>query len=258
VQSTTVLLMAIEGELERPDRAIFADTQWEPQAVYTHLAWLEGVAQAHQLPVYRVTSGDIRARILAQVPGKRIANPPLFIKNADGTKGMLRRGCTKSFKVEPITQKIRELLGVAKGRQVPTGMRVEQWFGISLDEAHRMRTAHVPWIVNVYPLIDRRMTRQDCLRWLDRHGYPTQPKSACIGCPYHNDEMWRQIRTADPAAWTEAVAFDAAIRRGLRGMRGEAYLHRARVPLDQVDLSSRTDHVQLNQFGNECEGLCGV
>jgi len=39
--------MAIEGELERPDCAIFADTQWEPQAVYTHLAWLEGVAQAH-------------------------------------------------------------------------------------------------------------------------------------------------------------------------------------------------------------------
>lgn len=30
VQSTTLLLLAERGELERPDRAIFADTGWEP------------------------------------------------------------------------------------------------------------------------------------------------------------------------------------------------------------------------------------
>ena len=41
VQSTTVALMAAHGEIgPLPDCAIFADTGWEPQAVYDHFAWL--------------------------------------------------------------------------------------------------------------------------------------------------------------------------------------------------------------------------
>lgn len=41
VQSTTLALMAAHGEIgPMPDCAIFADTGWEPQAVYDHLAWL--------------------------------------------------------------------------------------------------------------------------------------------------------------------------------------------------------------------------
>ena len=42
VQSTVMALMAAEGEITpMPDCAIFADTQFEPESVYTHLDWLE-------------------------------------------------------------------------------------------------------------------------------------------------------------------------------------------------------------------------
>ncbi len=38
VQSTTMALMAAHGEIApMPDCAIFADTGWEPKAVYEHL-----------------------------------------------------------------------------------------------------------------------------------------------------------------------------------------------------------------------------
>ncbi len=41
VQSTTLALMAAHGEVgPMPDCAVFADTGWEPRAVYDHLAWL--------------------------------------------------------------------------------------------------------------------------------------------------------------------------------------------------------------------------
>jgi hypothetical protein len=41
VQSTTMALMAAHGETTpMPDCAIFADTGWEPKAVYGHLRWL--------------------------------------------------------------------------------------------------------------------------------------------------------------------------------------------------------------------------
>lgn len=41
VQSTTIALLAAHGEIgPMPDCAIFADTGWEPRAVYDHLEWL--------------------------------------------------------------------------------------------------------------------------------------------------------------------------------------------------------------------------
>ena len=39
-------------------------------------------------------------------------------------------------------------------------------------------------------------------------------------------------------------------------MRGQEFMHRSRVPLDEVDLS--VDDRQADMFGNECAGVCGV
>jgi 3'-phosphoadenosine 5'-phosphosulfate sulfotransferase (PAPS reductase)/FAD synthetase len=36
VQSSTLLLMACKGIIEKPNLAIFADTGWESQATYMH------------------------------------------------------------------------------------------------------------------------------------------------------------------------------------------------------------------------------
>ncbi|SES41233.1 hypothetical protein SAMN03159406_04141 [Rhizobium sp. NFR03] len=66
------------------------------------------------------------------------------------------------------------------------------------------------------------------------------------------------MRDEDPEAWLDAVAVDRAIRTGLRGIRGEVYLHRSAVPLDEADLSTAADRGQLDLLPNECEGLCGV
>lgn len=84
------------------------------------------------------------------------------------------------------------------------------------------------------------------------------PKSACIGCPYHGDAHWRQMRAEDPDAWADAVAIDRLIRTGFRNLRGEVYLHRSCVPLDEADLDTPEDRGQLDLFGNECEGMCGL
>ena len=54
-----------------------------------------------------------------------------------------------------------------------------------------------------------------------------------------------------------AVAVDAAIR-SIPAQKEPWFIHRDRVPLDQVDLSTAEDRGQLNMFNNECEGMCGV
>jgi len=260
VQSTTLALMAAHGEIgPMPDCAIFADTGWEPRAVREHLAWLMS-PNVLPFPVHIVSAGDIRADLLRAGAGERWASIPAFTRTAKRGRievGIIGRQCTKDYKIVPIRRKVRALAGLTR-RRSPDHAIVEQWIGISLDELMRMKPSFEAWQVNRWPLIEQRMSRHDCLRWLERHDHTIPPKSACVGCPVHSDMPWREIRDHDPEAWGEAVVVDRAIRTGLRGIRGEVYLHRSAVPLDQADLSTPADRGQLDLWGNECEGMCGV
>jgi hypothetical protein len=258
VQSTTMALMAAHGEIgPMPDCAIFADTGWEPQGVYDHLDWLE---KQLPFPTYRVSVGNIRDDHIAglNTTGQCFASIPMFTANG----GMGRRQCTAEYKVAPIRKKQRELLNVQPRKRVPKDTIVEQWLGISTDEAGRIKPSRDKWQINHWPLIDADMSRQDCIKWFDAK-FPGRQlsKSACIGCPFHNNNNWRDLRDNDPASWQDAVEFDKAIRHNgskLVGMKEQQFLHRACVPLDEVDLSTAEDRGQLNFFINECEGMCGV
>ena len=286
VQSTTLALMAAHGEIgPMPDCAIFADTGWEPKAVYAHLQWLTST-DVLPFPVHIVAAGNIRGDLVACAQGERAASIPAFTRNVTpagtavpvldedehgelievGTRilptervdiGMIRRQCTGEYKIVPIRRKVRELAGLTR-RRSPDFPVVEQWIGISLDEVIRLKPSLEAWQINRWPLIERQMTRHDCLAWLDRHGYPIPPRSACIGCPFHSDRAWRHLRDTDREGWDDAVALDRAIRGGLRGIEGEMFLHRSAVPLDEADLCTDADRGQFDLWPNECEGLCGV
>jgi hypothetical protein len=187
-QSSRVLLAACRGELPRFDVAVFADTQWEPKAVYANVAFLAGEAAKAGIPLVVRTRGDLRAdaiefrRARRSADGKRFASIPTFIRNLDGSQGRVKRQCTREYKIEVVEEYIRrELLGLAKGRRVPKGVTVRQWFGISDDEASRATFPGIfkerelaigtdlfgkpatvkvkkwfpaPWKVHVYPLLN--------------------------------------------------------------------------------------------------------
>ncbi len=261
-QSSTVALQAAAGEITpMPVAAIFADTGWEPAQVYTWLDWLE---QQLPFPVHRVSAGNIRkdqvkARVRGTaVNGERFASLPLYTMLEGALReGKVRRQCTNEYKIEPISKKVRELLGLKFRQRAPKDVRVVQWIGISRDEAQRMKPSRERYILHRWPLIEAGMTRQDCVRWIeDRYGR-TPPRSSCIGCPFHSDMEWREMRDHRPDEWADAVEFDHAIRKA-GGPRGDTFLHRSCKPLDQVDLSNAEDHGQMDLFGNDCTGMCGV
>jgi hypothetical protein len=258
VQSSVMALMAARGEIEpMPDCAIFADTQWEPAQIYEHLNWLE---KELPFPIYRVSHDNIRDMALGTLVGKRSSSIPVFIATSDG--GQAWRQCTKDFKVAPIQAKVREQLGYGKGKRLPKDTQTECWMGISRDEVTRVKDSNLQWVVNRWPLIEKMMTRYDCQLWFEKN-YPdrTLSRSACIGCPYRSDDSWRQMRDKDNASWADAVDFDRALRSGDReafGMNHPVFLHRSLMPLDEVDLSTEQDRGQLDMFGAECEGMCGV
>lgn len=173
VQSTTLALLAAHGEIgPMPDCAIFADTGWEPQGVYDHLAWLMS-PNVPPFPVHVVSAGNIREQLVEAGNGKRWASIPAFAKTVtpagaevpvfdedeDGemieiatrrtttetvSVGMIRRQCTTDFKVVPIRRKIRELAGLTRKRS-PLLPVVESWIGISTDEIIRAKPSFETW-----------------------------------------------------------------------------------------------------------------
>jgi hypothetical protein len=243
-----------------PDAAIFADTQWEPAAVYQQLEWLRAPGRL-PFPVVVVTAGSIRTSILTRrnTTGGQYAAIPWYTQNPDGSRGMGRRQCTSEYKLGPIAKAIRALLGVNGTAYIRKGS-VEVWIGISIDEASRMKPAKQKFLVNRWPLVERYVNRESCLTWLRSRGYPEPPKSACIGCPFHNDQVWIDMKRDRPDEWADAVVMDAALRQGnARGMRGTEYMHDLCVPLpDAIASVEAKRREQPNLFENECTGICGV
>ena len=154
VQSTVMALMAAREELTpMPDAAIFADTGWEPLAIYTHLNWLSCQLP---FPVYHVSAGNLRDDHIKGLnsTGQRFASMPLFTSSG----GMGRRQCTNEYKIEPITQKIRRLLGLEKGQRGPKEVATKQWIGISTDEASRMKSHQSKYIENIFSSSEKSIT----------------------------------------------------------------------------------------------------
>ena len=261
VQSSCLALLAERGEygLTKPDFAIFADTGWEPPAVYRHLNWLESQLS---FEVVRVNNGNIRDNLLrGRMPdGSRFLGIPAFLSNRDGSSGILRRQCTTHYKTNPIHEYLRNRLGIQPKRRAPINVQVEMWLGISTDEAIRQKPDREEWVTKIYPLVKLGFTRAQLINWFKKN-YPDRelPSSSCIGCPYHTDGVWKEMKQNYPKSFQDAVFIDQALRdvpAAKRAVKGEAYLHRSRTPLAEVDFNDVTTY--SDQMMEECEGLCGI
>ena len=202
--------------------------------------------------------GGIRDDLITSLGSTRIASIPFFTESKNGG-GLMRRQCTNEYKIQPIIKKTRELLGLKYRQRAKGKVRVTMWIGISLDEIVRMKDNRETWITNRWPLIENKRTRVDCMKWMEKNDYPIPRKSSCIGCPYHDDKTWREMKLNRPHEWVDAVEIDDLIRGGVHGTKEKLYLHRSLQPLKEVDFRNLEDMgQQVLDFGEECEGMCGV
>jgi hypothetical protein len=246
--------MALKGEIRPFDHIIYADTGWESAEVYRQVDWLEGLCQEHGVPFHRVSDGNIREDVLDA--SQKFYSMPLHLLNPEGRKdGILRRQCSRRYKMTPVLKKMRELAGLER-YQRSKEILVECILGISLDEVQRMRGGEFPWIRNVYELVDLGMSRDDCLKWCEDNGYPEPPRSACLGCPLKSDFEWKKVK-AVPEEWEDVISFDKALRadgtRLASLLRSKAFLHRSLKPIAEVEIAD-----DEGGMGGECSGMCGV
>jgi len=261
VQTTTILLMAIQGEYPRPDHVVYADLGWDGPAVRRNIKWLNHKATDAAIPWHVITPANIRLNTLDSYPFNktgaptRAASMPFFTLDALGHHGMLRRQCTNEYKIRPIDNYIRRtLLHMPKyGKAPPEAASL--WFGISNDEAGRRVTAGPKWKNHVYPLLDLDMSRDDCHEWLDRNNYHHPARSSCIPCPFRCDQEWAYIKTHLPDEFKRACQFDEAIRHP-KNIAAELFVHQDRVPLASINFDKLTNKTPTPSRHTECFGYC--
>lgn len=264
VQSSTVLFKIINQEIKPVDVVIFADTGNEPESVYEWLEYLEKKMKENNIRFEKVRSSENTGNIIKdyQAESGRHGLIPLHIKRKTGTHGISKRTCTFEYKIRPLQQWIREYLDVVYLRS----KHIEMVMGISYDEITRVRNTKDQWQVNCYPLVENKITRQDCIDYMESRNLGTPPRSACIICPYRTASEWKYLHDTNKKEYEFAVNFDEWLRNDEYGVGKETfrkhnatsdpYIHYNRKPLKEVDFAE-VDPL-YNLLDDECEGMCGV
>lgn len=295
VQSTAVFLLSHEGRIEAIDHAIFADTQEEPQAVYDHLEWMRRIAEPVPL-IHIATAGKLGDDLLKEtapsIPHKdgapykpnhrhRFASIPAFTgKHHDErqgrdpcNEGIIRRQCTKEYKIEVVEKVLRrDILGLKPRQHLPKNLEVVQIFGISLDEKGRAKRIQANWDKRnlphwrvQFPLIEMQWTRTDCLEYLKSRVPHIVTRSACVFCPFKSASEWLATK-AQPKEWARALEIDRGLRSEGKAVNARMdqsiYLHRSLIPLEMVDLEAEAKKEAARKSRPlfdlmECEGMCG-
>jgi hypothetical protein len=261
VQSTLLGELAARGEIDEIDLVLTADPGWERQATYATRDWYAERWIGMGLDVVVLPTGNIR---------REAAEEHIHIPFWTDGGGPLRRQCTRHFKLDPMKRFLRERLGYHPSEPpAPPAGAIEAWLGITLDEWTRAKRSRQKYIVNRWPLLERKMSRWDCVQWYIDHDMPIPPKSACVCCPYRRASDWLEMRDSAPEEWQQAVEFDRINRENPLAVRAGStadylYIYRCdQIPLGEADLESdaakerRVYGTQMPMFACE-SGYCGI
>ena len=220
VQSAALGVLIKCGKLPLPDLAVIADTGREAETTWVYLhdvmqPYLGSLVPIHIAP-HTLSGADLYSR-------KCELLIPAFTKG-----GMLHKFCSGTWKRDVIERWLRR-----------RGVReCELWLGLSLDELDRMRNDHRPWAHYRYPLVEARLTRNDCAGLVAGAGLQVPTKSACFMCPYRTGHDWKALTLRD---FRRACELEAE----LQGIDPDLYLHPSRRPLGTVAFDEQSDQVEL-------------
>lgn len=230
VQSTAVLVLTAQGKLNY-DHFLFANVGEDSENPDT-LEYFNDVAlpYAARNGMFLIEIRKYRFKEIETVYGRAVGDNrsiPIPARMSNGAPG--RRSCTADFKIRVIAKWLKQN-GATKENPAITGL------GISVDEFQRARSdSGIDHQVLEYPLIDLRLTRQDCMNIIASAGLPIPPRSACYFCPFHSRDEWIRLKNQRPDLFAKAVELEVRLneKRGELA-KDQVYLHPSVKPLDQA------------------------
>ncbi len=233
----TVALMVVLVQEKLPlDEVVFADTGGEVPETYGYLKISREYLDRRGIPFRIVLTRKRGSDDLYDSSWQRKVIP-----------SALWRWSTRDFKVRPIYRYYRSL-----------GLHVNQYMGIAYDEIERMKDSRAPFVTNLYPLVDRKISRAGCAEIIVKAGLPLPVKSGCFFCPFNSLERWRWLHQTHRDLFLRAVELEENSKHfpGQR-LTDQMFRSRARITLRELgQLFDQNGQVDAEPIAVPCSGEC--
>lgn len=251
VQSMAALILAAHGKIACK-MFLFANVGEDSENPAT-IRYVEEIAKPYaaqhgiELMEVRKTLRDgTPDTVFARLTRKNSRSIGIPVRMSNGAPG--NRTCTVDFKIKPVARWLKQH-GASKKKPGKVLL------GISLDEFQRMRNdSGLAHVALAYPLIELRLTRQDCIRMIEQEGLEVPERSACFFCPFQTLKRWQWRRHHRPVEFWKSAKLETFIneKRARLGL-DEVWLSGALKPLEQA-----TTEVQQMELPEEEEYSCGA
>ncbi len=229
VNSTALVILLLSKKLPL-DHVVFSDTGNEMPETYEYVdimrEYLDKAGIA--LNVVRVRSGE---SLSDRCVRRKVIPSEVW------------RWCTRDMKVTPIHAFYRKLKS-----------HVYQYMGIDYGEIHRMKPAKVDYVTNLYPLIDYKIRREECVEIVKKAGLPVPVKSGCYMCPFNNMNRWAEIYEKHPDLYRHAMNVEENSKHF-----GSQTLAPGKHTLRELEkIMIRKENLPVTQTDSPCGGECMI
>lgn len=233
--NSVALMILLLRDGQPLDEVVFADTGGEVPETYAYFDITKQYLDAHSVPFTVVKRNGAN---LYDVAWRRQVVP-----------STIWRWSTRDYKVLPIHRHYRSF-----------GDHVNQYLGIAYDEIERMKDSRVDYVTNLYPLVDRRVTRAQCVEIIAEAGLPIPPKSSCFFCPFGSIDRWRWLYETHPDLYEKAIALEEHSKHfPSQRLSDQAFRHKTEITLRSLAGSFACGEALPVITGPEdgpCEGYC--
>lgn len=181
--NTVALMIYLIKEKMPFDEAVFADTGGELPETYEYLKIAEKYLKKHNIPLITVKS---KSGTLYDTCKRRRVIP-----------SQIWRWSTRDKKVIPIHTYYRSLQ-----------VHIYEYLGITYDEIERMKPSTESYITSLFPFVDAKITREDCIHIIRDAGLPIPVKSGCYFCPFNTVGRWKKIYENHKDLYLKAVKLE--------------------------------------------------
>jgi hypothetical protein len=224
INSTALLVLLIKQGYPL-DEVVFADTGGEVPETYQYVKTISRYLRGKGVPF----------RIVRSVVGKLYDT----CERRKVVPSEIWRWCTRDYKITPIYGYYRSF-----------NSNIHQYLGIAYDETDRMKDSKAPYILNVYPLIDEKLGRRDCVDIIREAGLPLPVRSGCYFCPFNSLDRWEEIYRGHPDLFAKALKLEESNKHFPKQKLADATLGKLQLKLRNHEPPQQVRHD--SPCGSEC------
>ena len=183
VNSTAMIILLIKRKMPL-DHVVFSNTGDEVPETYEYLGIMKRYLDRSGIPL----------TIVSVQNGESLSDRCIRRKVIPS---QIWRWCTRDMKVRPVHAFYRSLKST-----------IYQYMGIDYGEVRRMKPPGEEYITNLYPLVDYRIGREECVAIITQERLPVPVKSGCYMCMFNSIARWVEIREKHPDLYRKAMEIE--------------------------------------------------